>query len=458
MKYIFFFIIIFATTIQAQTTLNYTIRYPDGNPNTDNSHFQFAQVQLSNTGANEYPIYQLTKKDWELGQVFQLVIHPQFPLPSEKKSGYMYVLGLTAKNEITNYFPNDYYNQLTNAPNNDIIVPAPYNGWVLQHPSKEQFVVLHSITPLEDYATILQNLKKTSGTLRARVQQVMSDKLAKPTQLKYENDKLFVTENTGTTITPLFIDIQIKNPLPTPKGKLYAVCFAPAFVDLEFNQKDAKDIATLLASQKGKTFTETNIQIITGKKATKAAFLNAITDIMKNNTIKKEDKVIVYMSAHGYLSNEEHIIQAAGYDALYPTATSIKSVEIFKALAKAPCPIITLIDAAVTNAIEQPTPSIIPPTAIVRPLKVSNLHSITSNSKDERSWENTAWQNSAFTKAFLEGASGKADTNENGLLSLGELFQYAQKRTKDMVQTTLQKNQTPVFTTGDFVDFDLLSY
>jgi hypothetical protein len=457
MKYIFLYIMVFAASIQAQTTLNYTIRYPEGTPNTDNINFQYAQVQLNNAGASEYPVYQLAKKDWELGQVFQLVIRPQFPLPSEKKSGFMYVIGLDAKNEIISYFPNEYYNQLTNAPNNDIIVPAPYNGWVLQHPNKEQFVVLHSLTPLEDYPAIIEKLKNTNGTLRMRVQKVLTEKLAKPAQLKYETDKLFVTETTGEALTPLFIDIQIKNPAPQPKGKLYAVCFAPNVVDLEFNEKDAKDVAKVLEAQKGKGFTETNIQVITGKKATREVFLNALYAIRSSN-IKKEDKIIVYVSSHGYLENNEHCIQTANYNRLYPETTTIKSVEIFKAFAKAPCPIVTLIDAAVKNAVEQPAPAIIPRTAIIRPLKVTNLHSITSNGKDEISYENAAWKNSAFTKALLEGASGKADTNDNGLLSLGELFQYAQKRTNELVTTTIGKTQHPVFTTGDFLDFDLLAY
>ena len=79
------------------------------------------------------------------------------------------------------------------------------------------------------------------------------------------------------------------------------------------------------------------------------------------------------------------------------------------------------------------------------------MSTLTSCRANELSYEDAAWQNGAFTEAMMEAFSDrscqdnqgnfKADADNNKVVTLGELYDFLQRRVPELVKT--QKPQAP---------------
>ncbi len=78
--------------------------------------------------------------------------------------------------------------------------------------------------------------------------------------------------------------------------------------------------------------------------------------------------------------------------------------------------------------------------ALSKSLNRPNYYVITSSAGSQLSWENTFWNFSYFCRPFIEGCEGKADLNEDGLVSISELYRYA---TDWIAKQSLPKPQHP---------------
>ncbi len=64
--------------------------------------------------------------------------------------------------------------------------------------------------------------------------------------------------------------------------------------------------------------------------------------------------------------------------------------------------------------------------------------------------EDDKWRNGAFTKALVEGLSGKADYSKNSVISINELDLYISERVKELTKGRQTPTTTKPTTIQDF--------
>src|SRR5690349_3565835 len=115
---------------------------------------------------------------------------------------------------------------------------------------------------------------------------------------------------------------RLDEPLPLPKGtplppRSYAVIVGisgyrnlPENLQLQYADRDAQSIYTILISPEGGNFKAENVHVLTGAKATLADLRREIGTWLPS-VAKDDDRVLIYFAGHGF------VYQGKGYLAPY---------------------------------------------------------------------------------------------------------------------------------------------
>ncbi len=226
--------------------------------------------------------------------------------------------------------------------------------------------------------------------------------------------------------------------------------------DLMYSSADAKDIVQLFQPLKEKPslFGKVEIQPLIGKEASTTAIKKAVARLeakQRFGEIKANDLVLLFISSHGFIMDNNFWIQGNDYD---PSAKDITSVnfkeDITNRLDRLRCKKVILIDACHSAAASGEKGVSIDPEAINQAIFQLNQVKdatiiVTSSRKEEYSYEDEAWKNGAFTESIVEGLKqGMADLQKkDGIVTIGELFSYLESRVPTMVKNQKGKPQHP---------------
>ncbi|MBX2874267.1 MAG: hypothetical protein KTR30_19260, partial [Saprospiraceae bacterium] len=164
-----------------------------------------------------------------------------------------------------------------------------------------------------------------------------------------------------------------------------------------------------------------------------------------------KDLVILFISSHGLISGEERKFRIEGedFDPDNPKFTSIVYEEdILPVLNDLPCKKLLFIDACHSGVggakSTQRTLSI--NRAISHLNKQKNgLAVISSSRENEASFEDQSWENGAFTEGILLGlGQGLADTDEDKIITVNELYSFLKTQVPRIVQQKKNKPQHPM--------------
>jgi hypothetical protein len=259
---------------------------------------------------------------------------------------------------------------------------------------------------------------------------------------------------------------------------LYVVAIAPE-TDLKHNRKDAEDFIKAIEKQRGMgyynaiytelyaDFKSTTTAKIKGIFERLAAKANATDD---ENRISQKDVLILFISSHGRMVQNRFKIVPSDIDVFNDT-TILKSTvdyraDILEQLQKFAGKKIVLIDAchsggakskSKTQEADDPAVSAALNTLISA---ASGISTIASCQSQEVSYESDTLENGTFTEGVLEALAGlpidlkqgvplTADSNKDGLLSIGELYAFLQKRVPNLTQHYIGKSQTPFMPTQE---------
>ena len=280
------------------------------------------------------------------------------------------------------------------------------------------------------------------------------------------------------------------------KTNLHVYAFGVPHDDLNYTAKDARDFAAKFKKQggEGKMYEKTLIyQYTTVDSTSTQAIRDAMDDILNaydfDETIKKDDTIILFLSSHGLLSDKDESfrIAASDFEDRRKDARSLDfQADMLTALAEIPAKKMVFLDAchsgsaisdfdemaaAKSKATEGPDSREL--TNAITDLASSNPdYSIMSScGKGQLSYEDSNGQNGAFTQAILdalnnlevEGVHGdkiKGDENGDGIIYLDELFYFAKERVPMLLKDkkTKQepymseangKREMPVYVLGD---------
>ncbi len=257
--------------------------------------------------------------------------------------------------------------------------------------------------------------------------------------------------NTATTAAP---------PPPEPastfvlKPNLYVLAigvskYAKSDMSLIFPAKDAQDFAHAMETQQGGLYNEVKTMIITNEEATKDKVLEGLDWIRKQTTPK--DVAMIFIAGHGMTDNRSGTYYFLPYDADPEKlmATAVPAYYIRDTVASLQGKVLLFMDACYSGNILKGKRTRGVPVAATSDVRgfVNELVSaengaivFASSAQGQRSLEADEWGNGAFTKALLEGLSGKADPYNQGKITPSMLYYFVAEKVKKLTNG----EQTPL--------------
>jgi hypothetical protein len=223
-------------------------------------------------------------------------------------------------------------------------------------------------------------------------------------------------------------------------------------LDLEYADRDAEEFYQLLISDVGGSFKPKQVVKLINQEATTANITKALRSFLKKPG--RDDLVIFYCACHGApdIDRPENIyLITHDTDPSDIAGTALPMREIHLSLRDnlLSKKVVLLADTCHSAAIGAGigSRSIADDSSLVNRYlqEVSNTRDgialLTSAEANEVSFEDAKWGggHGVFTHYLLEGMKGKADINQNGFVTVGELFEYVRSN----VQNATDNRQHP---------------
>jgi uncharacterized caspase-like protein len=212
-------------------------------------------------------------------------------------------------------------------------------------------------------------------------------------------------------------------------------------LDLQFAAKDASDFATTIQAHSADLYREISVNTLTDPTSDE---LLAGLDWLRNEVTSK-DVAMFFLAGHGvndHKGNYYFLTKDAEIGRMRRTA--IEYHDIRRTLTNLPGTTLLFIDTCHSDSIRKPTQTATDLIPVINDLtnEANRLTVFASAAAAQYSLEDPEWNNGAFTKALIEGLSGKADYTGDGYVTLNQLDLYLAERVKALTGN----RQTPITT------------
>jgi len=229
----------------------------------------------------------------------------------------------------------------------------------------------------------------------------------------------------------------------------------PAAKQLQFPERDAESVYSILISTEGGNFHAENVHKLIGAKATLTALRHELEEWLPSVT-KDDDRVLIYFAGHGFVSSGKAYLAPYDIDlnnivsTAYPMDTLGRDIGVkIKGKWK-----VLLTDSCHSGAIN--------PDADVQLINGTlgnlnkSLFSLTASRDRERSFESKDWGggHGIFTYYVVKGLEGAADESGDGIVTADELAEYVHRN----VREATGGRQNPTSDRGSFDTNMMLSY
>ena len=194
----------------------------------------------------------------------------------------------------------------------------------------------------------------------------------------------------------------------------------PGIPDLKYAESDARAVYGVLTDPKVGRFSKKNVTLVLGKDATPS---NIKAALYKLRGVGKNDLVVVFYSGHGAKEGDEAfwVMQNAQRKAL--PATSLTNTEIRAYLAKIPSQrLVMFLDCC--YAASTVKKSLADPTKLFGDFHGRGRVTIAGSADSQEALEYPDRKAGVFTYYLVRALSGQADTNEDGVVTFGEVWSY----------------------------------
>jgi uncharacterized caspase-like protein len=389
-------------------------------------------------------------------EIYQFIGFGKVAKPKTMKNILLYtllLLSVTAKSQ----------NIIWLSPNADKYQQKPY---VSETATLEiEVKILASTTPKRDDITILRDGTAITGKNGEGVMQYTT--YTNTVALKNGEQTIVIQykDKYGTHKSP---PLKVFYAAGKPSLHVFAIGTNPA--DLQYTAHDAWDFANAFRGQatgSSALFKKVKVKTLIGEEATAAAMrqmVNSAATDYRMGEIQPQDVVILFVSTHGFVDEFDKQLYLKGddYNAYSNIATSLGYQEILNMFNRIPCKKLIFLDACYSGAGKRNSNSKAINDAIQQLSRTQDgLVTMTSSSEDQVSYEDDAWENGAFTEALLQGLQGKADgsdgSDKNGIISLDELYTYANTTVPQLVKNKKSEIQIPNRTRDDLGNLALFA-
>jgi WD40 repeat protein len=256
-----------------------------------------------------------------------------------------------------------------------------------------------------------------------------------------------IAENKFSASDPAVINLKWRGQEVIPfviKPKLYVLSIGVSKYDrtefqLDFPAKDARDIATALGNQEGGIYREVDTKLL--ENPDKNEVLGGLDWIEAQVTAK--DVAVVFLAGHGVndRNGKYHFLPAnANPDNLRRTAVDYGIIR--DVLSNLPGKVLAFIDTCHSGNVmgsRRGAKADLDKIAMDLASAENGVIVFASSTGSQYSLEDSSWNNGAFTKALVEGFTGKADYTKDKKITINELDLYLSERVKKLTNN----RQTP---------------
>ncbi len=229
----------------------------------------------------------------------------------------------------------------------------------------------------------------------------------------------------------------------------------PPEAQLEYPDRDAESVYTVLISAEGGQFPAENVHKLINENATAANIKKELETWLPAVT-KEDDRVVIYFAGHGFVSGGRAYLAPYDIDLKNIPATSFPMDELgadiggkingkWKVLITDSCHSGAITPEADRAKVNQTLLDL-----------QKSLFSITASRDREQSYESDKWGggHGIFTYYVVKGLEGEADTNGDGIVSADELAEYVHTN----VRLATNAAQNPTSERGSFDPNMVLAY
>jgi hypothetical protein len=268
-----------------------------------------------------------------------------------------------------------------------------------------------------------------------------------------------LAENRHATSTPATVRLrwQGAREAPTLLPKLYVLAigisrYPQATFALNFAAKDAQDVATVLRRQQNRLYREVEVRLLTDAEATRDAVLNGLEWLQRQTT--NRDVAALFVAGHGVNdANGHYYFLPVNFDQEHLKSTGVAFTEFKNTLAALMGKTLLFLDTChAGNVLGGTRRAALDITGVINELASaeSGVVVFAASAGQQYSLENDKWGNGAFTKALVEGLSGKADYTKTGRITVTTLDLYLAERVKELTQGQQKPVTAKPAAIGDF--------
>jgi uncharacterized caspase-like protein len=204
--------------------------------------------------------------------------------------------------------------------------------------------------------------------------------------------------------------------------------------------KDASDFSAALKAQAGRLYSDVLVKTLTDEVATRKSVIEQLHWLSAN--VGPSDIGVLFFAGHGLNSGDgQYYFLPHDADHEKLAQTGIPEEEIRKTLGRIKGKALLFVDTCFGgSALSRAGSSEIARMANNLSASENGVVVFASSSGRQLSEENDAWGNGAFTKAVLEGLSGKADLTRTGRVTFKGLDFYVSEEVRKLTEG----RQTPV--------------
>jgi len=217
---------------------------------------------------------------------------------------------------------------------------------------------------------------------------------------------------------------------------------------LKYAVKDAKALKTTLIDKLG--FEPDKIIEIYDKNATKQTIIKTLGDILPKKT-GPDDRVVVFFAGHGVTEplpaggEMGYLVPVDGnLEAKYTTCISMTEINNIAKLSPAKH-MLFIVDACYGGLAGWLASRAVPLSEttleyVKKKVKDRGRQLLAAGQKDEQVYESDIWGHSVFTYFLIKALQGGADANNDGIITIHEIFSYVEER----VVSETQSRQNPL--------------
>lgn len=214
--------------------------------------------------------------------------------------------------------------------------------------------------------------------------------------------------------------------------------YVDANLTLGFAAKDATDFGAALKHGLGNHFGDVDISVIRDSQVTRDEVLRRVESLV-HEELQDDDYVMIFLAGHG-LRDTKNQYRYCVCDVNFAKleATTVAWHELFEPLSRLKCKTLLFVDTCHAGAVlggrEILSDSRDSYNAVLRQAadNSSGVITLAACLPHEQSVESQDLGNGVFTKALVEALQGRADSNENGVLTITEVETYVSTRVESL--------------------------